>query len=78
MTDIHDDVVKIAKRNVLSATENAKDSLRGVAERAAARAGDVLLPLKGEEPFDLIYESVKEITSLFSAYPYLCRPQESS
>ena len=71
MTDIHEDVVKVAKRNVLSATEKAKDSLKGVAERATAKAEDVLLPLESEEPFDLIYESVKEIPSPLSAYPSL-------
>ena len=58
MTDIHEDVVKIAKNNVLSATEKAKDSVKGVAERAVAEAGDLLLPLENEKPFDLIYESV--------------------
>ena len=71
MTDIHEEVVKTAKSNVLSATEKAKDSLRGVAERAAAKAGDLLLPLENEEPFDLIYESVKHITRFLSAYKNL-------
>ena len=58
MTDIHEEVVKIAKNNVLSATEKAKDTVKDVAERAVAEAGDLLLPLENEEPFDLIYESV--------------------
>ena len=71
MTDIHDEVVKIAKTNVLSATKKAKDSVKGVAERAVAEAGDLLLPLENEEPFDLIYESVQEILSLFPFYPRL-------
>ena len=77
MTDIHEDVVKVAKRNVLSATEKAKDSLKGVAERATAKVGDVLLPLVGEEPFVLIYKSVKKSRLCFlptRAY----RLQESS
>ena len=58
MTDIHEEVVKIAKKNVLSATEKAKDSVKGVAEGAVAEVGGLLLPLENEEPFDLIYESV--------------------
>lgn len=56
MTDMHEEVVKTAKSNVLSATEKSSGSVRGVALQATARAGDLLLPLKGEEPFDLIYE----------------------
>ena len=56
MTDLHDAVVKAAKSNVLSATEKADDRVRGVAVGAFAKAGDVLLPLKGQKPFDLIYE----------------------
>ena len=58
MTDIHEEVVKIAKKNVLSATEKAKDSIKDIVERAVTEAGDLLLPLKNEEPFDLIYEFV--------------------
>ena len=57
MTDLHEEVVNTAKKNVLSATEKADNGLRSVAIGAIARAGDVLLPLKGQEPFDLIYES---------------------
>ena len=65
MTDLHSDVVKAAKSNILSATEKADDRLRNVALGAVARAGDILLPLKDQEPFDLIYELVwKELTYL--------------
>ena len=59
MTDMHEEVIKTAKSNVLSATEKAQGSIRRVALQAAAKAGDLLLPLEGEEPFDLIYESVE-------------------
>lgn len=44
MTDLHSDVVQIAKSNVLSATEKADDRVRQVAMEAVARSGDVLLP----------------------------------
>lgn len=60
MTDLHDEVVQAAKSNVLSATEKADDRVRDVAMGAVARSGDILLPLKDEEPFDLIYESVQQ------------------
>ena len=63
MTDLHDAVVKAAKSNVLSATEKADERVRSVALEAVAVAGDVLLPLKGQEPFDLIYESVGPVFS---------------
>lgn len=56
MTDLHDDVVAAAKANVLASTEKADDEIQAVAVSAIARAGDVLVPLKGEKPFDLIYE----------------------
>lgn len=56
MTDLHEEVVNIAKKNVLSATEKADNGLKSIAIGALARTGDVLLPLKGQEPFDLIYE----------------------
>ena len=58
MTDIHEEVVMTAKANILSATEKARHPVRSLAERAMAKAGDPLLSLEGEEPFDLIYESV--------------------
>jgi hypothetical protein len=56
MADLHDDVVKTARSNVLSATEKADERVRDVAVRAVARSGDMLWPLKDQEPFDLIYE----------------------
>lgn len=56
MTDLHDDVVAAAKANVLASTEKADNEIRAVASSAIARAGDVLVPLKGLQPFDLIYE----------------------
>ena len=77
MTDIHEEVVKTAKSNLLSATEKGNDSIKCVAKRAAAKAGDLLWPLENEEPFDLIYESVEQRTFHFSATQSL-RPQESS
>ncbi|KAF2819835.1 hypothetical protein CC86DRAFT_412757 [Ophiobolus disseminans] len=61
MTDLHDSVVAAAKANVLAATEKADDEIRAVAASAIARAGDVLVPLKGQEPFDLIYENLPNI-----------------
>ena len=56
MTDLHQEVVDIAKANLLNATEKADRRVREVAMAAVARPGDVLVPLKGQEPFDLIYE----------------------
>ena len=56
LTDLHTDVVEAARRNVLSATEKAPDHVNEIAENAVARAGDVLRPLQGQAPFDLIYE----------------------
>ena len=61
MTDIHEEVVMTAKSNLLSATEKARHPVRCVAERATAKIGDLLLPLEGEGPFDLIYESVNQM-----------------
>ena len=61
MTDLHEEVVDTAKANLLSATEKADQRLREVAAAAITRVGDVLLPLKGQEPFDLIYESVDHV-----------------
>ena len=68
MTDMHEEVTKTAKSNLLAATEKAPDPIRHVALQAAAKAGDLLLPLKGEEPFDLIYESVEHPTLVFYTY----------
>ena len=68
MTDMHEEVIKTAKTNVQSATEKAQGSIRRVALQAAAKVGDLLLPLEGEESFDLVYESVKQITLVFCAY----------
>lgn len=59
MTDLHHSVVNAAKRNVLAATENSA-SCRAVAESIYASAGDLLLPLRDQEAFDLIYEYVPE------------------
>lgn len=56
LTDMHEEVVNVAKSNVLSATEKADKNTWSIAMRAVARAGDILTPLKGEEPYDLIYE----------------------
>ena len=56
MTDLHQEVVDTAKANLLNATEKADRRVREVAMAAVARPGDVLVPLKGQEPFDLIYE----------------------
>ena len=56
MTDLHSDVVQHAKRNVITATEKADTRLQELATSIVARAGDVTVPLKGEQPFDLIYE----------------------
>ncbi|KFY93014.1 hypothetical protein V500_03958 [Pseudogymnoascus sp. VKM F-4518 (FW-2643)] len=61
LTDMHDEVVNIAKLNVLSATERSEWSIRDIAQRSVARAGDLLLPLRGEEQFDLIYENLPNI-----------------
>jgi hypothetical protein len=68
MTDMHEEVIKTAKSNVVSATEKAQGCIRRVASQAAAKVGDLLLPLKGEESFDLIYESVEQNTLVFCAY----------
>jgi hypothetical protein len=73
MTDLHDEVVKAAKSNVLSATEKADDRVRGIAVGTVAGVGDVLLPLKGQKPFDLIYESVQHIISYFARCTYQIR-----
>jgi len=56
MTDLHDSVVNTAKENVLSATEKSEDIIRNVARCLYAAAGDITVPLKGQDPFDLIYE----------------------
>ena len=56
MTDLHAEVIDYAKNNVMSATEKADNRTREVAANITARAGDVLDPLRGEKPFDIIYE----------------------
>lgn len=56
MTDLHQEVVETAKANVLSSTEKADHNVRQVALAAVAVAGDMLVPLEGQAPFDLIYE----------------------
>ena len=67
MTDLHSDVLKHARNNVLSATEKADSQVRNVGTSMMTRAGDVLNPLKDEQPFDLIYEYVPFFTTL--GYP---------
>jgi hypothetical protein len=66
MTDLHEAVVDTAKRNVLNATEKSDDRIRDVAKQLFTAAGDVVVPLKGQEPFDLIYEcvSVPSVSSM--------------
>ena len=59
MTDILEEVVKVAKSNLLSATEKANDRVRQIASLAVTKVGDLLLPLEGEGAFDLIYELVR-------------------
>lgn len=66
MTGLHDGVFKAAKSNVLSATGKADERVRGAALEAVAVAGDIQLPLKDQEPFDLIYELVRQIRKLLS------------
>ncbi|THC89183.1 hypothetical protein EYZ11_011370 [Aspergillus tanneri] len=60
MTDLHQSVVNAAKRNVLNATEKSAPC-RAVAKSIYASAGDLLLPLSGQEAFDLIYENLPNI-----------------
>jgi methylase of polypeptide subunit release factors len=56
MTDMHDEVVETAKINLLSATQKTDKAVRSIAKCAIAKVGDLMLPLKGESSFDLIYE----------------------
>ena len=67
MTDLHSDVLEHARNNVLSAVEKANSQVRNVGTGLITRAGDVLSPLKGEQPFDLIYEYVPSFIIL--GYP---------
>ena len=62
MTDLHDEVVKIARLNLLSAVEKADDKIRDVALGAVARSGDILAPLRDQGSFDLIYELVSSLS----------------
>ena len=55
MTDLHQSVVSAANRNVLAATDKSALS-RSVAKSIHASAGDLPLPLKDQQAFDLIYE----------------------
>lgn len=57
MTDLHESVVSAAKRNVLTAIDESSPH-RAVAKSIYSSAGDLLVPLRGQEPFDLIYEYV--------------------
>ncbi|KAK2757996.1 hypothetical protein FQN54_004402 [Arachnomyces sp. PD_36] len=68
MTDLHQSVVNAAKRNVLAATDKSI-SRRSVAKSIYASAGDLLVPLRGQEAFDLIYEYV----SRRKPYPLLAQ-----
>ncbi|KAL8786294.1 MAG: hypothetical protein Q9213_002889 [Squamulea squamosa] len=61
MTDLHQEVVDTAKANMLSSVEKADQHVREAALTAVGRPGDVLVPLKGQEPFDLIYENLPNI-----------------
>ncbi|PYI10995.1 hypothetical protein BO78DRAFT_359406 [Aspergillus sclerotiicarbonarius CBS 121057] len=61
MTDLHDEVVTKAKANVLSATDNADDRVKSVAKETVHLSGNSLVPLRGQEPFDLIYENLPNI-----------------
>ncbi|GKZ25000.1 hypothetical protein AbraCBS73388_012024 [Aspergillus brasiliensis] len=56
MTDLHDEVVEKAKINLVSATEKADGRVRAVAKHAIGLSGHSLAPLKGQVPFDVIYE----------------------
>ena len=60
MTDLHQKVVNAAKKNVLGAAKESTHS-RAVADNIFASAGDLLLPLKGQQGFDLIYEYVSNV-----------------
>jgi t-SNARE complex subunit (syntaxin) len=53
---MHDEVVETAKINLLSATQKTDKAVRSIAKCAIAKVGDLMLPLKGESSFDLIYE----------------------
>jgi len=61
LTDMHEEVVRVAKSNVLAATEKAGQKTWSIAQRTVARSGDLLLPLRGEKQFDLIYENLPNI-----------------
>ncbi|KAF7592446.1 hypothetical protein BBP40_000227 [Aspergillus hancockii] len=60
MTDLHQSVVNAAKRNVMDATEDYAPC-HTVAKSIYASAGDLLLPLRDQEAFDLIYENLPNI-----------------
>ncbi|PYH89980.1 hypothetical protein BO71DRAFT_93366 [Aspergillus ellipticus CBS 707.79] len=61
MTDLHDEVVAQARLNVKSASDKADDRVRAVAREAVGLTGHSLVPLKGQVPFDLIYENLPNI-----------------
>ncbi|CAK43146.1 hypothetical protein CBS63078_3449 [Aspergillus niger] len=61
MTDLHDEVVDKAKINLMSAAEKADGRVRAVARDATGLSGHSLVPLKGQVPFDLIYENLPNI-----------------
>ena len=69
MTDLHNEVVRVAKSNVHAATEGAGERVKDVVGRIFAQPGDVLLPLKGQKPFDIIYESVEKDSRISSCLP---------
>ncbi|OOF97595.1 hypothetical protein ASPCADRAFT_144251 [Aspergillus carbonarius ITEM 5010] len=61
MTDLHDEVVTKAKANVLSATNESDNRVRTIASQAVGISGECLVPLRGQAPFDLIYENLPNI-----------------
>ncbi|GKZ30033.1 hypothetical protein AbraIFM66950_007553 [Aspergillus brasiliensis] len=61
MTDLQDEVVEKAKVNLVSATEKADGRVRAVAKHAIGLSGHSLAPLKGQVPFDVIYENLPNI-----------------
>ena len=58
LTDLHPMVVEIARQNVLNGTQGSSPAVCRVAKLIFAANGDLLQPLEGQAPFDLIYEYV--------------------
>ncbi|PWY84751.1 hypothetical protein BO70DRAFT_334613 [Aspergillus heteromorphus CBS 117.55] len=61
MTDLHEEVVAQAQMNLKSAVDRADDRVRDVARDAVGLTGHSLVPLRGQMPFDLIYENLPNI-----------------